>query len=451
MSGDNSSEALSGIYEEIDDILSFAPNRDAVVIDDAFTEKAQSEGSGKYPVLVDSEGFTQGMRACCLNPFVKDVDILKQKVRQLKAKCERYSEGLNSYSEAEAELQKIDKRKDEEIVRIDNRYEGKEKYRVDKNEKDKFKKRYEEFRNKYGQREAVVMHPALNAGILISIGITEFFINYESILSAYGMPALSLGVAAIIAAVMAFVSHVHGTHLRQLHKRYGEHVALHEKRSNAGIFIFATMLLSVLLGYVGYTRYQHLSDLVLTLNMNTAAQWNIAAAVTIDVGSKVSMLTLSNMLVWALGVLVVYHTHDRDPEYMTVARKFHNAEKKYLKWQNEIEKEKSIKNAELQEEADDLNRTARSLEREYKPLRDRLSQVVAKIDGVNKTYQELIVSAIGAYYALFSRAAEEHNNLIILQEGKQINFTSYMPPICEGTELCKDRITFGMTENAQNA
>lgn len=451
MSKEVSFEVQGDISKEVDEILDFVPRRDAVVVDDAFAEKAQTEGSGKYPVLVDCDGFTQGMRQCCLDPFLEDAAMLTQKIRNLDAKCAQYRDGLNSYDASKRELLKAERERDETEATIEEKYKSSEEYSTVVRERKESNEIYEDFYLRHGRIKAVAMHPAVNASILVAIGITEFFINYESILSAYGMPALSLGVATIIAAVMAFVSHVHGTHLRQHFYRYGEHVPSHEKRSNAAILGFATTLLSVLLAYVGFTRYQHLNDLVQTFNVNAAGQWDIGAAVTIDVGSKVSMLTASNVLVWALGIMVVYYTHDKDPEYMKAARRLRKAEKEYLKWREEIDQKIYTVRAQFQKKVDDSRRKAESLAHKFKQLSEQLDQVATKIDGINETYRELVASAVGAYYSIFSRVAGAQKNLAILQGGKSIDSESYVPPAPEALTLCSDLGIVGRARNTQDA
>ncbi len=179
----------------------------------------------------------------------------------------------------------------------------------------------DELYSEYTERHARKTHWLYGPLLLVVVGL-EWMINYASFLAFLNVPMFAAGSTILVAGIVAWASHVHGTLTRQPLER--EKVTPHHERHDSGkvtIFIVASVLLLLAFFLVGGTRYFWIKDLS-------------ELGVAVSVWPKVGMTVITNVLVWAGGGFVAYHFHS-EGQYTKLQNDYEKAQRAY-----EIQKEK---------------------------------------------------------------------------------------------------------------
>ncbi len=176
--------------------------------------------------------------------------------------------------------------------------------------------------------------------------MAEFFINFKLIEDFLGIPFAAFASSAVMAAVLAAISHVHGVDIKQFQHKFGR--STREADRPWLPFILAWIGLFILLVVVGWMRYEAVSsDLQATASSivlipQGGAAPNLAEEVVISLGA--------NLLAWFLGVFLAASFHDADPDYVDAAIRFMRSDIPFQRRLKRFEREKERIEADAQKQ-----------------------------------------------------------------------------------------------------
>ncbi|PCK77482.1 hypothetical protein CPT34_29655 [Rhizobium sophoriradicis] len=217
------------------------------------------------------------------------------------------------------ENQRIERKRQAIKASRETRAADYDRYEESRIEYQKGKDTYDELRARHN-REAKLT-PFWYIPLLVLVGITEMLINFESFSrnKAY-TPAIALGVTIIVALMLAYASHVHGTFLRQIETRLGAHRRDGDRAAAWRMFSIGTVLLAIALGAVYYARSIMYADILLE---NAVMGGNAPSPLFVIGGSMIG-----NLGVYAVGVIIAFFGHDEDHHFPEALQGKIKAEKK---------------------------------------------------------------------------------------------------------------------------
>jgi len=282
-------------------------------------------------------------------------------------------------------------------------------------------------RHAEGQREAQDFPPILYYFILIIIGAVEWMINYSSFLEFFSVPAMAVGFTFAVALAVACASHWHGTRLKGKGYYFGDHVDLGEKKKEILAVIVATIALIMAISYVGWIRYSWAIDLVSQLGIDTGISIEKDSNLpSINVGQKVIVSLIANLLVWFIGAALAYAVHDKNPAFTEKLREYKTINKRYLALRTIIDMEIHRLRALLEKDIEELKNTAQAKAQEARPLAEMLVTIKERVDKINAEADRLAKRLIRSYCtALGDIAAVENPTVKFNQRGNIIDLESF--------------------------
>ena len=190
--------------------------------------------------------------------------------------------------------------------------------------------KYSVTKSNNGGREPVLI-PWWYFLLLGLIGVAEALINFQAFESLNFMtPAIALGSTLAVAFLLALSSHIHGAFLKQWRHFFGPAAERENLARDWRTFGFGTLGLTIVLAAVWYARAHYLADQIQAAAMigGTAPNW-----VGVVGGSLVT-----NLAVWACGVILSIFFHDEDPAFPRDYCALQNAKIRYNKKQLEVAK-----------------------------------------------------------------------------------------------------------------
>ncbi len=263
--------------------------------------------------------------------------------------------------------------------------------------------------------------------LLFCVGITEWFINYNTLLSFLNVPAVAMAGTGVIALALAMASHVHGTDLKQWKKKFGP--AVEGADRPYGFLILATVTVIVIFATVGWMRYQATMSVLQSQNSGNllGSQFAVQAYPGRDVVISMGM----NVLVWLAGTILAYYMHDPDAGYVKSALDFMKSRRKYEKEKKQflrIAKQIVEQCKEKLEREENRNRKFEGdkILREAKNLRNQMQRYEEGLRERAKTY--LITQRLRYRNALIKALAENPDVGIYKHldgKTKEISITDY--------------------------
>jgi putative flippase GtrA len=236
---------------------------------------------------------------------------------------------LESAERLQTEVQDLVRRRDEDLAQIERETEQEHRYRERRDAFERADARFRRHSEANGNRQAVMTgRSPIYFLALACVGGTEWLINYTSFYLFFGVPAIAAGTTVILAILLAFASHGHGSILKQWTHRFGHHAERIRRIADWRLLILATLALLVVLGSAGGSRYMAALHV-----MRAQAGPNILGpdvVVQTDPTVDVLLSLLANLAAWLVGIFFAYVAHDIDPEFMdatwqrrTAWRRFH--------------------------------------------------------------------------------------------------------------------------------
>lgn len=136
---------------------------------------------------------------------------------------------------------------------------------------------------------------------LLLVGVVEWMLNYSAFLDSFSVPAVAGGLTILVAAMVAFASHEHGTAAKQWKMKFrqsGDQGSL----ASWLLFGFATFGLVVSLALVAWVRYTWVESLM------------ARGVGDLAILPKVLQTLGGNLIVWLIGAMVAFWAHDASPK-----------------------------------------------------------------------------------------------------------------------------------------
>jgi len=140
----------------------------------------------------------------------------------------------------------------------------------------------------------------------------------------------------------------------------------------------------------------------------------------IDIGQKVTMSIIANVLVWLLGATIAYWVHDVDPEFTDRWRRAKKANKVYLKWRKRIDGEIRTARAQLAKDIEAKKNTSKALSQKTRALSDMRAQVRARCESIVAEAENLVNRMIRAYRTALTDIARASNPELAFNKGGAI-------------------------------
>lgn len=289
-------------------------------------------------VAVDWRSLTAGMRLHAFEP----VRTVLTAWREARAPFDRllvpHMKDIDAIDRLDAEVADLRARADAEVASREAALTADARYVQAEQRNHRAEARYEEKYAENNQRLATTWgtHPLYAAAMLL-IGAAEWLINYDTFFGFFQVPAIAAGTTIVLALLLAFAAHGHGTLLKQWSHRFGRHRAPAERRGDWRLLALATVSLLIVLAAAGGSRYA-----AAMRALSSQPQFNILgaeAAITVDPLRDVLLSLLANVAAWLVGVFMAYVAHDSDPDYMEATHERGRARRLFNRRRASVERE----------------------------------------------------------------------------------------------------------------
>jgi hypothetical protein len=304
------------LHEAFQSAMAFSPSRArALLLPSETLARAADAEAARGTVQTDSRGFTPGMRIAILEPARALLSEWAQSRAAFDARLGPHKADVEAAARLQDEVAAITRRRDEDLAQIERETEQDHRYRERRDEFERADARFRRYSEANGNRHATMTarHPVYLLALLC-IGVTEWLINYTVFFLFFGVPAIAAGTTLILAVLLAFASHGHGSILKQWTHRFGHHAERIKRIADWRLLILATLALLVVLGAAGGSRYMAALHV-----MREQAGPNILGSevvVQTDPAVDVLLSLLANLAAWLVGIFFAYVSHDIDPDFM---------------------------------------------------------------------------------------------------------------------------------------
>ena len=402
-------------------------SQESPIFRDQINIDTKRESKSKAPLLLDSKGLTGGMLSSCIDPVLVEVNKFNKLSDEFDISIRPHLPKIEALVVSKDKINDLQIESENTQFNIEKKHAAKLDYSQAKDAYERLKEQYDEMYNAEGQREAKNFSPTLYFLILIVIGAIEWLINYSSFLEFYSVPAMAAGFTFAISLAVACASHWHGSRLKGSAYFFGDHVDLGERKKELLAISVATIALVIAICYVGWVRYSWAIDLVAQLGVNSGISIEQDNNLpSINVGQKVIVSLIANILVWFIGAAFAYAVHDKNPRFTEKLREYNKANKAYLSKHKPVQAEIRQKRSQLAHEIEVERNKAKAINDDATPLAEMLQTKDAKNGKINSEANRLANALIRNYRStLGSISAISNPTLQFNQDGKLIDLETY--------------------------
>jgi len=370
--------------------MGFSPSRArGLVRPPELLARAAEAEAAHPPVEADARGFTPGMRIAVLEPARTLLSEWGHQRAAFDARLGPHKADIESADRLQAEHATIIRRRDDDLAQIERETEQDHRYRERLDAFEKADARFRRYSEANGNRNAVMLaRNPLYFVALFCVGVTEWLINYTTFFLFFGVPAIAAGTTIILAVLLAFASHGHGSILKQWTHRFGHHAERIKRIADWRLLVLATLALFVVLGAAGGSRY------IAALHvMRAQAGPNILGSdvmVQTNPGIDVMLSLLANLGAWLVGIFFAYVSHDIDPEFMEATAQRQSAWRKFHRLRRVADARIRQTEARHAKELRETEIAARSRQDAVAPHRALLDQIEAH----DQAIRDAVVSAV---------------------------------------------------------
>lgn len=338
------------------------------------------------PLVFDADGYTASA-ANLLQPPIRQVLIgLASARRAFDDSVKLFEPELRQRDNVPNAIADIEKQRDAEIDVERQKFNADEVVTA----RNLAKAQYEEMQQRrpaLPNLKAVNIHfPAdmspLYIFLLLLVGLAEFFINFKLIEDFLGIPFAAFASSAVMAAVLAAISHVHGVDIKQFQHKFGRSTRAADRPWLT--FVLAWLGLAILLLVVGWMRYEAVSS---DLQTSAASIVLIPQGGSVpNLGEEVVISLGANLLAWFLGVFLAASFHDADPDYVDVAIKFMRSDIPFQRRLKRLEREQERIEADAQRKITEQKYVQKRLEND--PFLQEADQANGQIQALTDNLSE---------------------------------------------------------------
>lgn len=393
------------------------PAEEAARIETAARDEAKHES-----IVLRRDGLTPGMLRWCAEPVVRKLAEWQPLRGAFFTRIEPHQKAIDATEHLARELAQAESKRERLLeisfseARADPDFTAAERERI--NAERDFNRHYEEA----GQRPARIFPVWAYWLILAAVSLAEIFINYEAFLNYFEVPAIAAGMTFAVMVIIALASEWHGRATKQREYMFSLAVDRPRRITNLRALGIVSMLFFAALTLVGYSRYHWASMAIAATSSGGALPGIAIGGPSINIGQSVGFSLIGNLLIWGIGVILFWLTHDYNPDYVDATLRHRRAEARYKRaYARHVDLPYQEKLAKLQREIERLSNIARSQSADTVRLREMRSEVLAHETSLAMEGVQRINSAIAEYRHAFCAVAEAENpKLRLLGDGEPL-------------------------------
>jgi hypothetical protein len=395
-----------------DEVMKFSPVIIGEKADEAIKGKAEEEAAfGR--VSVDENGLSGGMRLYLVQPIRKALSDWTRIKGGFTTAIRPFMNDIEALGRLDEEIKELRSRRENLKDSIERKADDSRGYRTAKEHYQRTKIEFEELRSRQGGRPPNLKAYSILYWIaLFAVMIAEYMINYETFFFFLGVKAIAMGTTAIMGVLLAYAAHWHGTLLRQWDERFGGHA---RRFVPVSMLLFATFSLVLVVAAAGGSRYEFAMSIIIDQpHQNILGQ---SATIEVNPVKDVTLSLLGNIAAWAVGVFLSFMCHDISNEYMEKANEARKAERRYEKLRKPFLKELRRREAEVEKEIEEKERSATLRSREVQRERSMLNQVTAHEETVMASLAASLRQSIETYRSALTQIALARPGTVRLMQG----------------------------------
>jgi hypothetical protein len=244
--------------------------------------------------------------------------------------------------------------------------------------------------------------------------VAEYMINYETFFFFLGVKAIATGTTIIMGVLLAYAAHWHGTLLRQWDERFGEHA---RRFVPISMFVLATFALVLVVSAAGGSRYEFAMHVIIDQpHQNILGQ---SATIEVNPVKDVTLSLLGNVAAWAVGVFLSFMCHDMSNAYMEKANEARKAERRYERLRIPFVKELRRREAEVEREIEEKDRSATVRSGKVQRERSMLNQVAAHEETILASLAASLRQSIETYRNILAQVALARPGIVHIMQGEK--------------------------------
>lgn len=397
--------------------MTFPPSRARALLlaPDVLHRTAAAEAA-RGPLETDARGFTPGMRIAVLEPARALLSEWAQQRAGFDTRLGPHRPDIEAAERLQREADRVTRRRDEDLAQIERETGQDHQYRDLLDSFEKAEQRARRYGDANGNRQpTMIAYNPIYFLALLCVGITEWLINYTTFFLFFGVPAMAAGTTIVLAVLLAFASHGHGSILKQWTHRFGHHAERIKRIADWRLLVLATLALFVVLGAAGGSRYMAALHV-----MREQAGPNILGSdvvVQTDPGVEVLLSLLANLAAWLVGIFFAYVSHDIDPDFMDATAQRRRAWRRFHRKRRVVDARVRQTEARYAKELRETEIAARSRLDAVAPQKALLDQVDAHDQAIRDA---LIASVRGnaEHYRAALRAAGATGTALTAVDGE---------------------------------
>lgn len=364
-------------------------------------------------VLIDDHGMSAGMTLHLLQPIrtvLADWERMREEFdRELQPKMA----DVRAVQDARRGVVETELQRDRELDDIERRLEANASYIKVRDQKDTSYRYWEDFRDRHnGRAPKMFAFDWRYKAAMLSIGVAEWFINYDTLLNFTGVPAIAAGSTVVLAVLLAFAAHGHGELLKQWSYRFRESREPMQRSRDWRLFGLSTAALLIVLLAAGAARYSAAMQVLATQTQHSliGGDADLNASPVRDVA--ISML--ANIAAWLVGIYVAYVSHDDDPDYMDATFQWNAAHRAWTASRKRFEQDIRHTRAKFTRTIEDRRAAADSRAASVKDELAMLEQVQVHEAALWAAADRVLRSNIETYRGALMRVAFSSNDRVEL-------------------------------------
>ena len=357
-------------------------------------------------VTIDQFGMSPGMSVHLLQPLRTAVSEWRQQRAGFDTAIAPKQADLRAVREAEEALASVERERDEALASLEKKLHADINYEKVSGAHNVSLSRWTELRDKEaGRKPTMLRYSPIYPVALLSIGVAEWFINYDTLLLFTGVQAIAAASTLILAILMAFAAHAHGETLKQWSFMFSESRSPSERAGYWRLFGLGTVALLLVLGAAGAARYAAAMQILLA-NLPQSGGIDLGVG-TVDVNPTrdVVISMLANVAAWLVGVFIAYMAHDQNPKYMAATRQYDADHAALRKATAHVEKDKRHIEAKFMETINEKRTAAQTRARSVAEELKMETQMDAHAEAIGKEAEQVLRSNIETYRDCLTRIA----------------------------------------------
>jgi hypothetical protein len=420
---DDPEKVLQQAYQEA---LAFPPSRaNSLAITPTQAGNYAEQEAAFQTITVDENGMSSGMRLNLLRPLHDLASEWRGLWNSFEVAIQPKMADINAVQKLHAEAAEEIRKRDEALEAVERELRQSSKYEQIDYRHTYSRDRIKSFRDKHGNREAVMFARTPYYGFLLFLVLlTECFINYNAFNTFWGVPAVAFGSTVILGVLLALASHGYGEILKQWSFRFGRGRDPGERWTDWRMFGMSTAGLVIVLAFTGWARWAAAIDMM--VDQSQASALGSIGIVQVDPLRDVLVSLIANIGAWLVGVIISYLAHDPDPEYMAATRQFRAARKAYDRARDAQQVRREHIEARAAKTIEEKTRAAETRQRAVTHEMDMLKQVMSRGEAVQRELEQVTGRNVETYRdALVRVTLARQGQVQIVRAGTNTPFSPF--------------------------